>query len=126
ADPSWLDVQTPATLQYLVRTLRGAILTKFPRHKLANDGTHFGAGQAIVTPKILRAELVAQYATLESLGMVENIDAFKQFLIVERDVVDPNRVNVLLPPDLVNQLRVFAALVQFRLQYSPQSLASTA
>jgi phage tail sheath gpL-like len=125
-DPSWLDVQTPATLQYIVRTLRNAILTKYPRHKLANDGTHFGAGQAIVTPKILKAELVAQYAALEDLGMVENMDAFKTFLIVERDPIDPNRVNVLLPPDLVNQLRVFAALVQFRLQYSPQALASTA
>jgi phage tail sheath gpL-like len=70
--------------------------------------------------------LVAQYAALEDQGIVENMDAFKAFLIVERDAVDPNRVNVLLPPDLVNQLRVFAALVQFRLQYSPQALASSA
>jgi len=27
-------------------------------------------------------------------------------------------VNVLYPPDLVNQLRIFAVLGQFRLQYS--------
>ena len=47
------------------------------------------------------------------------MDAFKQFLIVERDPIDPNRINVLLPPDLVNQLRIFAMLVEFRLQYSP-------
>jgi phage tail sheath gpL-like len=125
-DPSWLDVQTPATLQYIVRTLRNAILTKFPRHKLANDGTRFGAGQAIVTPKIIKAELIAQYSALEEQGIVENMDAFKQFLIVERDAVDPNRVNVLLPPDLVNQLRIFAMLVQFRLQYSPQATTSVA
>jgi phage tail sheath gpL-like len=126
ADPSYLDVQTPATLQYLVRTLRNAILTKYPRHKLANDGTRFGAGQAIVTPKILKAELVAQYSGLMELGMVENIEAFKTFLIVERDTVDPNRVNVLLPPDLVNQLRIFAALVQFRLQFSAQAVTTAA
>jgi phage tail sheath gpL-like len=126
ADPSYLDVQTPATLQYLVRTLRNAILTKFPRHKLANDGTRFGAGQAIVTPKILKAELIAQYSGLMDLGMVENIEAFKTFLIVERDAVDPNRVNVLLPPDLVNQLRIFAMLVQFRLQFSAQAIATAA
>lgn len=126
SDPSWLDVQTPATLQYLVRTLRNAILTKFPRHKLADDGTRFGAGQAIVTPRILKAELVAQYSSLEELGMVENMEAFKTFLIVERDPVDPNRVNVLLPPDLVNQLRIFAVLVQFRLQYSAQAVTGAA
>ena len=38
-------------------------------------------------------------------------------LIVERDQDDANRVNVLFPPDLVNQLRVLALLAQFRLQY---------
>jgi hypothetical protein len=50
-------------------------------------------------------------------GLVENLRAFKANLIVERDPNDPNRVNVLYPPDLINQLRVFAVLAQFRLQY---------
>ena len=44
--------------------------------------------------------------------------AFKNNLIVERDPNDPNRVNVLYPPDLINQLRIFAVLAQFRLQYN--------
>lgn len=34
---------------------------------------------------------------------------------MERDRTDPNRVNALLPPDLINQLRVFAAQIQFGL-----------
>ena len=42
---------------------------------------------------------------------------FKAHLIVERDPNNPNRVNVLYPPDLINQLRIFAVLAQFRLQY---------
>ena len=37
--------------------------------------------------------------------------------MVERDPNNPNRVNVLYPPDLINQLRMFAVLAQFRLQY---------
>ena len=98
--------------------MRSAITTKFPRHKLANDGTAFGAGQAIVTPKIIKAELIAQYGEMEALGLVENMAAFKANLIVERDATDPNRVNILYPPDLVNQLRVFAVLAQFRLNYT--------
>jgi phage tail sheath gpL-like len=125
-DPSWLDVQTPATLTYIIRFLRNRILTKFPRHKLADDGTPFGLGQAIVTPRIIRAELVAAYSELIAMGIVENMDAFKQFLIVERDPIDPNRVNVLLPPDLVNQLRIFAMLVEFRLNYSAAATAALA
>jgi len=116
-DPSYLDVETLFTLAYVLRYMRQAITTKFGRHKLADDGTRFGAGQAIVTPKIVRTELIAQYSALESQGLVENIDAFKANLIVERPEGDPNRLDILYPPDLVNQLRTFAVLAQFRLQY---------
>jgi phage tail sheath gpL-like len=119
-DPSWLDVQTPATLAYIIRFMRQRIMQKFGRHKLASDGTPFGYGQAIVTPRIIRAELVAAYSELISNGVAENMEAFKAYLIVERDAQDPNRINVLLPPDLINQLRIFAMLVEFRLQSSPQ------
>jgi len=115
-DPSWLDVQTAYTLMYFVRFMRQRLLQKFPRHKLADDGTPFGPGQAVATPSIIRGELIAAYSELVSLGMVENIDAFKTGLVVERDANDPNRVNILAPPDLINQLRVLALLVEFRLQ----------
>lgn len=117
ADPSYLDVETLYTLAYVIRRLRSVVTQKFARHKLADDGTRFGAGQAIVTPNIIRAELVATYADMERLGIVENATKFAETLIVERDGDDPNRINVLYPPDLVNALRIFAALAQFRLQY---------
>ena len=117
ADPSYLDSETLHTLAYVLRRLRYTITQKYPRHKLANDGTRFGAGQAIVTPAVIRGELLSEYAALEEAGIVENSKAFAQNLIVERAAGDPNRVNVLYPPDLVNQLRVFAVLAQFRLQY---------
>lgn len=117
-DDAFELVTTLATLAKIIRNQRHAITTKFPRHKLANDGTRFGAGQAIVTPKIVKAELVAQYRDDEFVGLVEDAENFKANLIVERDPNDPNRLNVLYPPDLVNQLRIFAVLNQFRLQYS--------
>lgn len=116
-DNSLLELNTPATLAYLLRDLRSVITSKYPRHKLANDGTNIGAGQAVVTPKVIKAEMVARYSEMEERGLVENMQAFKRHLIVERDTVNPNRVNVLYPPDLINQLRVFALLAQFRLQY---------
>jgi len=117
ADPSYLDSETLHTLAFILRRLRSRITNKYPRHKLADDGTRFGAGQAIVTPSIIRGELIAEYADLEELGIAENAKAFRANLIVERNASDPNRLDVLLPPDLVNQLRVFAVLAQFRLQY---------
>lgn len=118
ADPSYLDVETLATLSYVLRFLKSRITQKFPRHKLANDGTRFGAGQAIATPSTIRAELIAAYSEMESNGIVENMTAFKANLIVERNADDPSRVDVVYPPDLVNGLRIFALLNQFRLQYA--------
>ena len=117
-DDAYELIPTLATLAALFRSQRYAITTKYPRHKLADDGTRFGAGQAVVTPKIIKAELIAQYRFDEFLGRVENAVAFKANLIVERDPNDPNRINVLYPPDLINQLRIFAVLGQFRLQYN--------
>jgi phage tail sheath gpL-like len=116
-DDAYELVPTLATLAALFRSQRHAITSKYPRHKLADNGTRFGAGQAIVTPNLIKAELVAQYRADEFLGRVENAQAFKKNLIVERNANDPNRVDVLYPPDLINQLRIFAVLAQFRLQY---------
>ena len=118
-DDSYLDSETLHTSAHVLRTLKARITSKYPRHKLANDGTKYGPGQAIVTPVAIRGELIAAYRELEYLGIVENADAFQQNLIVERSTTNPNRLDVLFPPDYVNQLRVFALLNQFRLQYSP-------
>ena len=118
SDDAYELVTTMATLARLIRNQRHAITSKFPRHKLANDGTRFGVGQKIVTPKVIKGELISQYRIDEFNGLVEDVKAFKEHLIVERDPNNPNRLNVLYPPDLVNQLRIYAVLVQFRLQYN--------
>ena len=116
-DDAYELMTTLATLAKLLRNQKQAITSKFPRHKLANDGTKFGPGQAIVTPGIVKAELIAQYQVDSYNGLVEDLANFKSHLIVERNVNDPNRLDVLYPPDLINQLRTFAVLAQFRLQY---------
>lgn len=117
ADASYLDSETLHTSAYVLRQMKSIITGKYGRHKLANDGTRFGAGQAIVTPSVIRGELIALYRRLELEGIVENADLFKKYLIVERNINNPNRLDVLFPPDYVNQLRIFAVLNQFRLQY---------
>jgi len=113
ADPSYLDVNTPATLSYIRFATRARITQKFPRHKLANDGTRFDPAQPIVTPSIIRNELLALFRELEEAGLVENFAQYKQDLLVERDANDANRVNVHSHPDLINQFRIFAEQIQF-------------
>ena len=115
SDTAYLDVTTMLTLLYLRYSFRTRIATRYPRHKLADDGTRFGAGQAVITPKIGKAEAVAWFREMEELGLVENFDTFKANLVVERNATDPNRLDWLLPPDLINQLIVGAASIQYRL-----------
>ncbi|MEG2392433.1 MAG: phage tail sheath subtilisin-like domain-containing protein, partial [Pseudomonas sp.] len=76
ADNSYLDSETLHTSAYVLRRLKSVITSKYGRHKLANDGTRFGPGQAIVTPSVIRGELGAVYRQLEREGIVENFDLF--------------------------------------------------
>ncbi|MEC5343659.1 phage tail sheath subtilisin-like domain-containing protein [Brenneria populi] len=117
-DDSYLQIETLYLLAFVTRYMKTQITSKFPRMKLAANGTRFAPGQAIVTPNIIRAELIAQYTTLEANGYVQDVDGFSDGLIVEQDGRNPNRVNVLWDGVLINQLRIFAVLNQFRLQAS--------
>lgn len=114
-DISYLNLNTVLTLSYLRYDFRNTVQRKYPRHKLANDGTRYGAGQAIITPKVMKGECVAKFRQWEEMGLVEGIDQFKRDLIVERNANDPDRLDVLLPPDLVNQFRVLGAKIAFLL-----------
>lgn len=114
-DTAYLDATTMLTLLYLRFDFRNRMQLRYPRHKLANDGTRMAAGQLVMTPALGRAEALTWFRDSEQLGLVESFDQFKRDLVVERDATDPNRLNFLLPPDLINQLIVTAAQIQFRL-----------
>lgn len=114
-DASYLDITTMATLSYLRYDFRNYILLKYPRHKLANDGTRFGAGQAVMTPKLGKAEAIAKFRQWEELGLVEGFDQFKNDLIVERNATDVNRLDWYLAPDLMNSLVVNGIQIGFLL-----------
>ena len=114
-DTAFLDVNTHATLGYIRYDVRSRINLQFPNHKLADDGTKFGEGQAIVTPGLMRGVLLNAFRDWELLGLVEDFDQFKTDLLVERNDGDSNRMDIRLPVNVVNQARVFAVQVQFLL-----------
>lgn len=114
-DISYLNVETMRTTAYLRYSTRVRIAQRYPRHKLASDGTEIAPGQAIVTPKIIRSELIALFIQWMNAGLVEGLAQFKKDLLVERNSNDSDRVDAIIPPDVINQFRVFAASLQFRL-----------
>lgn len=117
-DDSYLQIETLFLLMFVTRFLRTQVTSKFARMKLAANGTRFAPGSAIITPNVIRAELIAQYQTLEFNGYVQDAKGFAKGLIVEKSASNPNRVDVLWTGVLINQLRIFAVLNQFRLQAS--------
>lgn len=115
-DNSLLQIETLFTLMFVLRALAVVITTKYARVKLAADGTRFAPGSNIVTPKTIKADLIAQYQSLEYDGVVQQSKEFAAALVVEINSNNPNRIDVLYPAVLINQLRIFALLAQFRLQ----------
>ena len=115
-DNSYLQVETLFLLMYCIRRLKGVVTSKYGRKKLADNGTRFAPGANIVTPNTIRADQIAEYTEMEYEGYVQDSTAFAAGLIVERDDTNPNRVNELWDGVLINGLRIFALLAQFRLQ----------
>jgi phage tail sheath gpL-like len=122
ADTAFALLTVLSNLAELLSRMKSAITSKYARVKLAPDGTNFGPGQAIVTPTIVKGELVAEARQAEYDGLMSNVTAFKQNLLVQINDQDPNRLDILWPPQLMGQLRDFDVLAQFRLQYPTISL----
>ena len=114
-DPSYLDIETLATLAEIRYQYKAKMNTQFiaARYKLADDTFPVQAGSYVVTPKTIRQTIISLFTSLYDKGLIEDLDSFKTNLVVERNADDRNRVDVLMPPDVVNQFRVLAGLVQF-------------
>ncbi|WKS99791.1 phage tail sheath subtilisin-like domain-containing protein [Gallibacterium salpingitidis] len=114
-DESYLYIETIATLSYIRYAIRQRITSKYPRYKLADDGIRVAPGQKVVTPSVIRNELLALFTELEYIALVEDFETFQKTLIVERDPNNRCRINVLSGEDLVNQFRIYAHAIQYRL-----------
>jgi phage tail sheath gpL-like len=119
SDGTFRDVETMFQLMFLTRFMRTAVSNVHSRQALADENP-FNLPQ-IATPKSVRNTLVHAYNDLVALGVTENADIFAQFVVVERDPNDADRLNAFLPVDVVNQLRVFASNITAFLQFRTAS-----
>ncbi|MBE0530239.1 MAG: phage tail sheath subtilisin-like domain-containing protein [Rhodospirillales bacterium] len=126
ADDTWLDVTTPATVGRIVNEIKKLVHDRFiaTRCILVDDGTPVGPGIPYTTPKLIEATVIAHYDRLQSLGLAENIEAFKALFKVGRDPSNPTRVNMIYTPDIANPLITFANRVEFSLQWPQELLAA--
>lgn len=114
ADDSYLDIMTVATAMYFRYKQRSRILSRYPRHKLAKDGTNFAPGQSVLTPKLFKAAMFGLYRDLEAAGIVQDFDNYKETFICSIDPNNPTRINYQDQPMFVNGLIIVAGKIQFR------------
>jgi len=114
SDDSYLDINTPETLERIRFEQRAMFAQKYPRHKLAEDSMRVAPGQAIMQPKIAKAELLVLYTEMEQKGWVQDYAGYKAALLAEVDTDDRSRLNIYDSPQLVGQLRVTAIHNEFR------------
>lgn len=117
ADDSLSDAEELFLAAYNLRFLRSRITQKFGRHALADDGTKFGTGKKVVTPKVIKAELTAAARALEKDAKLENADLIAKYMVVERDPNNRKAVRVLFPADQMDQLRTLGLVYQLRSFY---------
>lgn len=112
-DIALLRLETKWTADLIRYRFNAAVAREYPRHKLGDKTI---PGQAIATPTTVRATLIAEAVRLSDQdGLIEDIEGFKRDLIIKRSTQNPNRMNAVLTPNLVNQFDIFAAAVQYRL-----------
>lgn len=115
ADGTWLDVEDRFKAVFAVRYLRDKVSSQHGRSALRNDNPMGLPG--VATPDTIRDTLVHGYLELSNFNIVENFEAFQAGLTVERSATNANRVDVFVPLDLVNALRIFAVNVTAFLQF---------
>lgn len=113
SDTSYQQANAIFTLMVLRYRFRTAILSKYARAKLADNADNIGPGQQIITPAIGKAEAILWFRQAEFDGLVENFDQFKSEVVCIRSASNRNRLEWILPPDLMNQFIVGSADMQF-------------
>ena len=96
-DPSYLDLTTIRTLDYTRKAIEQRIELRFPRAKLSAR-----------TPDKVRSEILDVLLRLENEEILENVAQHKAKLLVKRNGVDPNRLDCVIPTDVVNGLHIVA------------------
>lgn len=123
ADWTYLDIETMAQSMYGIRYIRTEVTSRHGRQALASSNP--GLLPHIATPTDIRNTVVHAYQKLVTAeGVFENLPAFAQSLVVERDETDANRINVGMKLDHVNQLRIIAAAAVNYMQLDQQRLAA--
>jgi phage tail sheath gpL-like len=106
-------VNTLYILMFLRYDFVSRIKSKYPRARLADSAEKIKSGISVITPTNGRVEAISIARGWETLGLVENIAQFENDIICRRSPTNKNRLEWILPPDLINQFIVGSGELAF-------------
>lgn len=121
ADTTLRWTNTLYQVMYLIDDLETATRQYCAGKILMDDASVVEVGTPAVDPRLIKSHLVGRYRAHERAGIVEDTAGFAAAVVVERNATDANRVDILYPPDLANQLNVLAVLFRPYLQYPTEA-----
>lgn len=115
-DGAWQRVESRYTVVKFTRELGYWYKANYSSVALVNNGTRIPQGRRAISPRILQASILAWLRSSQVGITVDADDAeLERMVRVQRtntpDNCDPNRVNVLIDLDLVNQLARIATSI---------------
>ncbi|MGB2984353.1 MAG: phage tail sheath subtilisin-like domain-containing protein, partial [Phycisphaerae bacterium] len=113
-DTAYLQLNTLLQLMYARFSWKAEVARTYPRHNVAQTGTVVGFGQAVVTPRDIRALALGWHKKLQALAIVQDYAQFERDLVVQLSETDNNRIDFILPPTLIPGLYVLATQLIFR------------
>jgi phage tail sheath gpL-like len=115
-DTAYQYMNTMFTLSAVRYLFVNAINRKYARAKLSKSRDGIGPGELIMTEATAEAEAISWFLAMRNKAYFEGgADVLKQFkdeLVVK---ISGNRVEWLLPPDLINQFIVGSGTIRFKL-----------
>jgi phage tail sheath gpL-like len=103
---------------YAMRYLRTQVTDAWGRAAFADEDPNNDPN--VATPAKIKTTLIYAYNDLCELGVAQHPELFQQYVVTQRNALDPDRCDAYVPANVVGQLRVFAANVTaFRSYTSP-------
>ena len=115
ADASFLNASTMRILSGFRQGFNAYMKSKFKGFKVVKDGQRVDPGIKATTPNQLRGEAVSYYERHVHAANMEDLEAYKAGLRVERNKSNKDRVDFYHPVNTGNELNTLASAVSFTL-----------
>lgn len=112
-DTAYQYVTRMAILMFTRWDFVSQISSRYARARLADSSEKIRPGIQVITPKIGKSEAISIARQWERAGLIENLDQFKNDIICQRSSSNKNRLEWILPPDLINEFTTGSGDMQF-------------